>query len=541
VKRPRTAAVSAAALAAAVLAGCGATSATSGSSSTSGSTTAATSTATATAGASVTSVLADNQESHATAADLVYEEADVVEVTLSGTTATASGEGVRVDGATVTITAPGTYRLSGTLAGQVVVDSSGTGDVRLVLDDATITSSTTSAVAVMAADEAVVILADGTTNSLTDGSSYGDGAGEANAALYSAADLTVAGDGALTVTGNADDGIGAQDGLVISSGSVTVTAVDDAIRGKDYVRIEGGTVNATGTAGDALKSDNAEEADRGYVAVLGGTVTARAGDDGIAAATDAVVGGGTLTISAQGDGIHGDVSATVGGGTTTVRESGEGLEAKVITIAGGTLDITSSDDGINGSDGSGGGGAGGPGGGPGGSSALEGVSVTISGGTTTVDSGGDGLDSNGDAAVTGGTLVVSGPTDNGNGALDVNGTFVVSGGTLTAAGSSGMAEAPDTDSEQGWLAATFDSPYAAGTVVQIASGSTVIASWTADKDFASLVFSSEKITSGETYTVLVDGTAGGTAVGGLSLGGSTTGASELGTVTAGVAPAGGGH
>ena len=148
--------------------------------------------------------------------------------------------------------------------------------MRIILDDATITSTTTSAIAVMAADEAVVILADGSTNTLTDGSSYGDGNGEANAALYSAADLTIAGDGALTVTGNTNDGIGAQDGLVISSGTVTVTASDDAIRGKDYVRIEGGTVTATGTGGDALKSDNAEDADRGYVAVLGGTVKATA-------------------------------------------------------------------------------------------------------------------------------------------------------------------------------------------------------------------------------------------------------------------------
>ena len=171
---------------------------------------------------------------------------------------------------------------------------------------------------------------------------------------------------------------------------MTVTAVDDAIRGKDYVRIEGGTVTATGTAGDALKSDNVEDADRGYVAVLGGTVTATAGDDGISAASDVVVGGGTVTIAAKGDGIHGDVSATVGGGTTTVTESGEGLESKVITIDGGTLDLTSSDDGINGV-------------GrlgwrrrcrwwPWWLASVSGVSVTISGGTTTVNSSaGDGL------------------------------------------------------------------------------------------------------------------------------------------------------
>ena len=168
----------------------------------------------------------------------------MVDVTLSGSTATADGDGVEVDGATVTIAAPGTYRLSGTLTGQVVVDTAAEGDVRIVLDDATITSATTSAIAVMAADEAVVVLADGTANALTDGSSYGAGDDEANAALYSAADLTIAGNGSLTVTGNANDGIGGQDGLVVSSGTVTVTAVDDAIRGKDYVRLEGGSVTA---------------------------------------------------------------------------------------------------------------------------------------------------------------------------------------------------------------------------------------------------------------------------------------------------------
>ena len=135
--------------------------------------------------------------------------------------------------------------------------------------------------------------------------------------------------------------------------------------------------------------------------------------------------------------------------------------------------------------------------------------------------------------VTGGTTVVSGPTGDGNGALDVDGAFVVSGGTLAAAGSSGMAVAPDADSEQGWVSATFDSAYPAGTVVQVVSGDEVVATWTADKSFASFVLSSAGITAGESYTVYVGGTASGTAVGGLTLGGSTTGATELGTVTAG--------
>ena len=47
---------------------------------------------------------------------------------------------------------------------------------------------------------------------------YGDAEGEANAALYSAAALTIAGTGSLDVTGNANDGIAAQDGLVVTYG-----------------------------------------------------------------------------------------------------------------------------------------------------------------------------------------------------------------------------------------------------------------------------------------------------------------------------------
>lgn len=53
-----------------------------------------------------------------------------------------------------------------------------------------------------------------------------------NAALYSSADLTVAGTGSLIVRGNGNDGIASTDGLVLASGTVTVTAADDGIRGR---------------------------------------------------------------------------------------------------------------------------------------------------------------------------------------------------------------------------------------------------------------------------------------------------------------------
>ena len=60
--------------------------------------------------ASVAAALADNVASHEDAADYSWNAAAAVPVLLNGTSITA-GQGATVDGGTVTISAPGTYRL----------------------------------------------------------------------------------------------------------------------------------------------------------------------------------------------------------------------------------------------------------------------------------------------------------------------------------------------------------------------------------------------------------------------------------------------
>ena len=100
-----------------------------------------------------------------------------VTVTLAdGATAASSSEAVTVEGDVVTITAPGTYVLTGTLTdGQLVVNSDAEGKVRIVLADASISSSTTSPFVVTAADEAVLVLPGRhDEHPVSDGSSYGD-------------------------------------------------------------------------------------------------------------------------------------------------------------------------------------------------------------------------------------------------------------------------------------------------------------------------------------------------------------------------------
>ncbi|SEJ42438.1 protein of unknown function [Arthrobacter sp. yr096] len=461
------------------------------------------------------------EDTHYDSDDLTWDTADEVAISLAdgGSKVTSSSStGVAVDGNTVTISAAGTYRLSGSLAdGQIVVAAGESDTVRIILDGVELGNSSGSPFVVKSADEAIVYLQDGSTNTLTDATTYADQGDDApNAALYSMADLTIAGSGSLTVNGKSNDGIVSKDGLVMAAGKVTVDAVDDGIRGKDYTVLLDGAYQVT-AGGDGVKADNDTDEGRGWLLVSGGSLTVNAGDDGVKAFN-------TLTVS---------------GGTVTVAESEEGLEAQHIAITGGDVTVTSHDDGVNASGGSStsadtgaAAGMGGPGGGGmGGGDTVGDYTVDVSGGTLTINSEGDGLDSNGNATISGGTVVVNGPTNDGNGALDVNGDLTVTGGTVAAAGSAGMAVTPGTSSTQSGVQLTFNSSVSAGTPVHIVDSSgTVVATFVTTKSIASLVYSSSAIADGATYTVYTGGSAEAKA--GVTAG-SIDGAEEQGTVTAG--------
>lgn len=489
-KLPKTRQAVAGALATVLLAGCGTSVA---DDTTTTRTSSASTTAVAATGATtVEEALADDLAVETGETD--YDEAAAGTITLSGTTAESDDDAVTAADGTVTITAAGTYVLTGELTGQVVVDSPGDGVVRLVLDDASITSENSAAIDVVDAGSVVVVLADGSSNALADAGTYDDTSEDApTGTLYSTADLTIGGTGALSVTGNSNNGIVGKDGLVITGGTIDVTSVDDGILGKDYLVLTDGTVTVDAT-GDTYKSDNTEDAGAGFV----------------------LIEGGDLTVTSEDDGIKG-VQVLVTGGTIDVAGSTEALEGSLIIVDGGDVELHSADDGVNAAssddtaatDGR-----------PGGEMAADdSVALVVNGGTLEVWASGDGLDSNGSATVTGGDITVHGPTTDGNGALDANGAFEVSGGTLVATGSAGMLVAPSTDSAQGWIATALSSTAAAGSEVVVTDADgTVVASFTPGKDAASVVYSSADITAGETYTVTVGGIAT--------------------TVTAGEAPAG---
>ncbi len=345
--------------------------------------------------------------------------------------------------------------------------------------------------------------------------------------------------GDLTITAGADglksnNATDAGCGFVyVRDGSITIDAQEDGIQAETEFIAEGGTFRITSGGGSANASpqanndfgggrdgwggfgkwgsydETAAEDDTAVStkAVKAGTLLYMAGgdfsidtaDDGLHSNGDLCCCGASAKITAGGDGVHADGLADFTDGTIQVLHSSEGIEAAGIRIAGGTVEVTASDDGFNASDGTSQGAMG---------TYSDGCALEISGGSVYVNAGGDGLDSNGDMLISGGTIIVDGPTNSGNGALDGNGGIYCSGGLLIAAGSSGMAEYPK--GSQNTAIITLPASQPSGTVVTICDSSgTEIISHTPAKQFDSFIVSSPDFKTGETYIVYTGDTEAG--------------------------------
>lgn len=442
-------------------------------------TSSAAATTVATVSASIDEALVSNSSYNGEIENASEVEGKGQTITLSDSGSTSSDPSVTIAESVVAITQPGSYTITGLLSnGQILVNSDQEGTIELVLAGVDITNTSGPAIQVVEAQDVLITLVDGAYNRLTDGDSYtaaGTNEDQPNAALYSSADLVIAGTGMLTVTGNYNDGLASKDGLIIQSGQVIVNAVDDGIRGKDFVVVSSGTVQVT-AGGDGIKSDNAEDTEKGYVLVESGTVSVMAAGDAISAETDVlisdgafnlisgggssasiaedasakaikgkvsvVIDGGTFTINAADDaihsntgivinngefsiqsgddGLHADATIKIVDGNIDITTAYEGIESANIQVDGGSIHIVTADDGFNvagGNDGSGaigGPGGGGPGGPRGGNRQAESFTDTGSYMLT----------------INGGTIQV---TAEGDG-LDSNGSITMTGGTVVVFG-----------------------------------------------------------------------------------------------------------
>jgi len=443
-------------------------------------------------------------------------------ITLSGTTITSNSENVSINGSVATINQPGYYVLSGTLSnGQIVVDVD-SGIVKIKLSDVSITNTSGSPFYVKSSDKTIIFLEDGTSNNLTDASSYAS-SGEPNATLFSNSYLAFTGTGSLTIKGNYNDGISSDDEIIIQSGTYTVTAKDDAIRGKNYLRIADGTVTASAGTGHALKSDNETKAGYGYILISGGTLNLTSTSaDGIHAVKRVIFNGGTATISAvKSQGLKSDSLVVVNGGVITVSSSHEGIESPYITINDGEVNINASDDGLNSSFGNG-------------SENNDNSMLTLAGGYVYINAtGGDGLDSNGNMKMTGGTVIVHGPSQQPEVPIDYNGTFSLSGGFLIASGtSSNMTQGASSSSTQYSLKITTSSSVSSGTLfhIQDASGNNIV-TFKGNRSFGAIIFSSPDLVKGSSYSIYTGGSCTGTLKNGIYSGGTYNGGTSKKTFT----------
>lgn len=367
-------------------------------------------------------------------------------------------------------------------------------------------------------------------------------------------------EGTLVLHAEAKDGIHANNTIKIEGGDINITSYGDGIQAEENIVIENGKINIvtngeveddmgggfggrmpqdgfgggrggrdwqSGTMmppqggmpmggmpplGDVppMETENAAEdettATKGIkaetdITITGGSIVVNAADHAIHSAATLTIAGGEMNLSSEkGKGISAHGNVVINDGVINVLKATEGLESKAdLTINGGTIRIAGSDDGIN----------------AGGTNGRDvanrnnieqetGHDLIITGGDIFVNAAGDGLDANGRMIITGGNIIVEGPTNSGNGALDSGGVIKVDGGTVIALGASGMAETPDSASMQPSFRLVTQENIPSGSEIKIAnSKGEVIYAYTTQKTGNSIVFSSGKLTVGETYTVTI--------------------------------------
>lgn len=430
---------------------------------------------------STTSEVIVDKEFTAKDLEVGYEEITATHITLSESDIEVNGEGATEKGNILTISKEGVYVITGSLVdGQIVVEAGDTDKIQIVLNGVNITCLNNAPIYIKSADKVFITLKEGTENNLKDNSEYVQvDDNTVDGVIFSKADLTLNGSGTLNIIGNYKHGIVSKDDIVITGGIYNITAVKDALNGKDAVKIKDGTFTLNVTQGNGIQSKNGDDGTKGYVYITGGEINILNCQEGIEG-TVIVIEGGTIYITAQDDGLN-------------VASSDSTSEVEDFAFDSANDFVPS---------GKGGGNqfvAGGPGG------EFENNTdcyILISGGTIIIDAGGDGIDSNGSLYISGGTIYVSGSANSADGGLDYNGSGEITGGTVVVAGSSGMIQGfSDTSTQYSLLYNLSTASEAETEVILTDVDGKVVVSYIPNKQYQSVVISSPNLVKDATYTL----------------------------------------
>ena len=341
-----------------------------------------------------------------------------IEVKLNGSSATCSSNKVIIDGSKITITDEGTYIISGTLNdGMIIVNAEESDKPQIVLNNANITSATCAPLYILQADKVFVTLAEGSTNTLTNGGTYiAIDENTIDGVVYSKQDLTFNGNGSLTVTAPVEHGIVCKDDLVFTGGTYTITSASHGMDVNDSVRVSAGafTIDA---GKDGIHVENSDNAEKGFVYINGGAFNIEAEGDGIDAGYYIQIENGSFTLLCGGGYENGDQHSSGGwgdmggGGTRPGRPGGRssGTASDASGTSTGTAGTSTTDDG---------------------STSMKGIkansSILINGGTFNIDSADDSVHSNISVYINNGTFDIASGDDGIHGEEDLT----ITGGTI---------------------------------------------------------------------------------------------------------------
>ena len=462
---------------------------------------------------------------------------------------------------TVTISEEGTYILKGSLSdGMVIVDADKSDKIQIVLDNVDISSSTSAAIYVKQADKVFITLAADSENILSNGGEFvAIDDNNIDAVIFSKDDITINGNGSLTIKSPAGHGIVSKDDLKITSGEYTIDSMKDGLSGKDSVKIANGTINIS-SKGDGISSEGIVYIEDGVFDIItgGGSENAKmktgmddmmnrpggmrggknenmsegdnrmpagelanpkelntdysVSDDeasdttstkGIKAEELLMINGGTFNLECVDDGIHSNTDVMINGGSFTIKTGDDGIHGEnELTVSGGSIDISKCYEGLEADN-------------------LtiangnisvvsndDGINaasaINIKGGTIDVTSTGDCIDSNGDCFVSGGTITLNNSSvGGGEGILDFDGDSSITGGVLMAVGPYEGAINFGSSSTQGSMVVSVGQQSENTEVKLLDSDGNEVVSYTPKVAFSGLVISSPNIKSGNTYKVVV--------------------------------------
>lgn len=490
---------------------------------------------------------------------------------LSGlVTAYANGEYVSVLAGS-SVSSEITYTLSGSSSnGGFYMD--GSYKAAFVLNGIDLTAQGDSAaINIQDGKQITVTLASGTSNKLTD-----TAGGSNKGCLMLNGHSVFGGTGSLTLYGNANNALWADEYVEIDGGTITVAkAAGDGFNINQYLMINDGIVSISGTGDDGINvsaPDDSSADYNGQVLLYGGTTTVNitaTAAKGIKSDGDITMTGGTCNISTSGGGAYDssekDATACaaikaggnmkISGGTITTKSTGaggKGISADgTLAITGGTINVTTTGKKYTYSSSA--------------TASAKGIksdgNMTISGGSITVNAtggeGSEGVESDGTMTINDGELYVYAYDDAlncagnltindgkvyaqsaNNDAIDANKNVYINGGDIVAIGSTSPEVGIDAAegyniyinggnivSVGGAIATTSSSSKQcsvaftgsiSGKALSMGSSSSAILYFKAPTTSCqAIMFSSPSLTSGSTYYLKSGASYSGTVYNGL--------------------------